>query len=76
MDGWIAVVFAAPGVFLLFLSPLTLPVALGCFAHAWLVPWLQARRGARAVMPLGERATARRQAADPGRQPRGLGLLA
>jgi hypothetical protein len=38
---------------LLFISPLTLPVALGCFAHAWFVPWLQARRGAHSVMPLG-----------------------
>src|SRR5256885_9927145 len=33
------------------LSPLTLPMALGCLAHAWFVPWLQARRGARAVAP-------------------------
>jgi hypothetical protein len=49
---WIAIVFSAPGVILLLLSPLTLPVALGCFAHAWLIPWLQARRGARAVVPL------------------------
>jgi hypothetical protein len=51
---WIAIVFTAPGIVLLFLSPLTLPVALGCFAHAWFIPWLQARRGARAVVPLGE----------------------
>jgi hypothetical protein len=51
---WIAVVFATPGVVLLVLSPLTLPVALGCFAHGWFIPWLQARRGARAVVPLGD----------------------
>ena len=49
---WIAIVFSAPGAILLVVSPLTLPVALGCFAHAWLIPWLQARRGARAVVPL------------------------
>src|SRR5205085_9833810 len=34
--------FAAPGVVLLLLSPLTAPVALLCFAHAWLVPRIQA----------------------------------
>jgi hypothetical protein len=28
------------------------PVALICFAHAWLIPWLQARRGADQVVPL------------------------
>jgi hypothetical protein len=51
---WIVIAFTAPGVLLLVLSPLTLPVALGCFAHAWFIPWLQARRGARAVVPLGD----------------------
>jgi hypothetical protein len=51
---WIVFAFTVPGVALLLLSPLTLPVALGCFAHAWLIPRLQARRGARAVAPLGE----------------------
>jgi hypothetical protein len=49
----VAVVFTAPGIGLLLLSPWTLPVALGCFAHAWIVPRLQARRGARSVVPLG-----------------------
>ncbi|HMC06354.1 MAG TPA: hypothetical protein VKG89_03070 [Solirubrobacterales bacterium] len=49
----VALAFTAPGVFLVLLSPLTLPVALGCLAHAWIVPWLQARRGARSVVPLG-----------------------
>lgn len=50
---WVVIAFTTPGVVLLVLSPLTLPVALGCFAHAWIVPWLQARRGARSVVPLG-----------------------
>jgi hypothetical protein len=60
----IVIVFTAPGVGLLALSPLTLPVALGCFAHAWIVPWLQARRGAWSVVPLGsERSQAGRGAA-------------
>jgi hypothetical protein len=45
--------FAAPGVVLVWIEPLTLPVALLCFAHAWAVPSLQARRGARSVVPIG-----------------------
>jgi hypothetical protein len=57
---WIVVVFTAPGIALLLLSPLTLPVALGCFAHAWIVPRLQARRGGRSVVPLGSNQTASR----------------
>ena len=49
---WIVGVFTAPGLLLLYLEPLTAPVALICFAHAWLIPWLQARRGAEVVAPL------------------------
>ena len=45
--------FVAPGIALLYIEPLTLPAALGCFAHAWAVPAIQARRGARSVRPLG-----------------------
>jgi hypothetical protein len=72
----VVVVFAAPGVGLLLLSPLTLPVALGCFAHAWIVPRLQARRGARSVVPLGsERSGAGPGEADPGAEGIALGLL-
>jgi hypothetical protein len=70
---WIVVVFTAPGVGLLLLSPWTLPVALGCFAHAWVVPWLQARRGARSVVPLGSEGGGR--AADPDAEGVALGLL-
>src|SRR4051794_37058097 len=72
-----AIAFTAPGILLLILSPLTLPMALGCFAHAWFVPWLQARRGARAVVPVGgERggSVARGRDADAPRI--ALGLLA
>ena len=43
---WIAAIFVAPGILLLYLEPLTAPVAGICFAHAWLIPWIQARRGA------------------------------
>jgi hypothetical protein len=72
----VVVVFTAPGVGLLLLSPWTLPVALGCFAHAWVVPWLQARRGARSVVPLGsERCTARVSGRDPRAEGVALGLL-
>jgi hypothetical protein len=38
---------------LLLLQPLTAPVATVCFAHAWLIPWIQARRGADQVQTLG-----------------------
>jgi hypothetical protein len=51
---WIVAVFVAPGALLLWLEPLTAPVAAICFAHAWLIPWLQARRGADQVTPLGD----------------------
>jgi hypothetical protein len=68
--------FTAPGVVLLLLSPLTLPVALGCFAHAWIVPWLQARRGARSVVPIGAERGASPGGARSGPDRRALGLLA
>jgi hypothetical protein len=72
----VVVVFTAPGVGLLLLSPWTLPVALGCFAHAWTVPWLQARRGARSVVPLGGgRSAARRAGSDSAAEGVALGLL-
>jgi hypothetical protein len=74
---WIVIAFTTPGVVLLLLSPVTLPVALGCFAHAWFVPRLQARRGARSVVPLGDgRAVRRHGAGDPGADAVALGLLA
>jgi hypothetical protein len=63
-SAWIVVVFATPGVVLLVLSPLTLPVALICFAHAWLIPLVQARRGGRSVVPMGSERGARRGTGD------------
>jgi hypothetical protein len=36
---------------LLALEPLTLPVALVCLAHAWIIPALYAQRGANVVRP-------------------------
>jgi hypothetical protein len=72
----VVVVFTAPGIGLLLLSPWTLPVALGCFAHAWIVPWLQARRGARSVVPLGgERGAGRGSGTDGAAEGVALGLL-
>jgi hypothetical protein len=73
---WITIVFSAPGVLLLLLSPLTLPVAVGCFAHAWLIPWLQARRGARAVVPLRDSGGVADAGAEAGAGRVALGLLA
>jgi hypothetical protein len=72
----IVIAFTAPGVVLLLLSPLTLPVALGCFAHAWVVPWLQARRGARSVVPIGAERSGSPGGARSGADRRALGLLA
>ena len=49
---WIVSLLTAPGLLLLYLEPLTAPVAAICLAHAWLIPWLQARRGADQVTAL------------------------
>ncbi len=54
---WIAAVFVGPGILLLVLEPLTAPVAAICFAHASLIPWIQARRGADQVTSLPGPAT-------------------
>jgi hypothetical protein len=50
---WIVFVFVAPGALLIAIEPLTFPAAAICFAHAWAIPWLQARRGAQQVVPIG-----------------------
>ena len=50
---WITVVFVTPGALLLLIEPWTFPAAAVCFAHAWAVPWIQARRGAKQVSPIG-----------------------
>ena len=70
------VLFSAPGVALLWIEPLTFPVALLCFAHAWAVPWLQARSGARAVVPLGSERSAATRDGVTGPEQVALGLLA
>jgi hypothetical protein len=73
---WIVGVFCVPGVLLVWLEPLTFPAAILCFAHAWAIPWLQARRGARQAIALGdERSAIRRDGADGGAERVALGLL-
>jgi hypothetical protein len=73
---WVVVLFTAPGVLLIWLEPLTFPAALICFAHAIAIPWLQAGRGARSVVPIGsERSAARASDADPSAERIALGLL-
>jgi hypothetical protein len=62
---------------LLYLEPITLPVAAICFAHAWFIPWLQARRGAQSVVPIGsERSPAALADKDAAPDRVALGLLA
>lgn len=69
------VAFAVPGVALLLIEPLTFPAAALCFGHAWAVPTVQARRGARSVVAIGGRRSAAGDAdSDPERM--ALGLLA
>ncbi len=41
--------FIAAAAFLLALNPITFPVAVACFAHAWIIPELYAFRGANVV---------------------------
>jgi hypothetical protein len=50
--------FLATAALLLALEPLTLPVALACLAHAWIIPELYAQRGANVVRPKPARAGA------------------
>jgi hypothetical protein len=73
---WIVFVFTAPGVLLLMIEPLTFPAAALCFVHAWAVPRIQARRGARWLVPIGsERSAARAECYDPQAEGVALGLL-
>src|SRR5918999_1470975 len=47
--------FAAAGAAMLWLDPLTAPVALVAAAHAWIIPELYAARGASVARPKGPR---------------------
>src|SRR3954463_3454878 len=59
--------FLAAAAALLALQPLTAPVALACLAHAWIIPGLDAQRGANVVRP--------RRRADGAAERTALGLL-
>jgi hypothetical protein len=61
--------FLATAVFLILLSPITIPVGLAAVAQAWIIPELYAARGANVLRP---RATRRSRAAMPpgGKDPR------
>lgn len=72
----VVTLFSAPGVALLWIEPLTFPVAILCFAHAWAIPWLQARRGAHAVVALGSERSAAFREGEKGPERVALGLLA
>lgn len=47
--------FLVAGGLLIYLEPLSAPVALAAFAHAWIIPELYAFRGASVVRPKGPR---------------------
>ena len=66
--------FTGFGALLLWLEPLTTPFALVLFGWAWLVPHLQARRGARSVVPI-RRSAARQSCVDPEPERVALGML-
>jgi hypothetical protein len=53
--------FVAAGAGMLWLEPLSAPVALAAIAHAWIIPELYAFRGASVVRPKGPR----NEAAEP-----------
>ena len=59
--------FLAAGAAMLWLEPLTTPVALASIAHAWIIPELYAFRGASVVRPKGPR--------NEGAEPVAQGLL-
>jgi hypothetical protein len=68
--------FAGPAALLLWLEPLTFPAAAFWFAHAIAVTHMQARRGARSIVPIGsERSAARSERADGRAETAALGLL-
>lgn len=68
--------FAGPTVALLVIEPLAAPAAAIFMAHGIAITHLQARRGARAVVPIGGPGSAAgRPGADPAAERTGLGLL-
>jgi hypothetical protein len=58
--------FIAAGVALFVVQPLAVPVTLASFAHAWVIPELDAHRGANVVRPKPPRAGAEAERASVG----------
>ena len=69
--------FTVPSLVLLYLEPLTLPIALLWSAHGWAVCRMQARRGVRSVVAIGsERSASASPRRDGAAEAAALGLLA
>jgi hypothetical protein len=72
----VVLTFGLPTAVLVALKPIAAPAAAFLLAHGVAVLYLQAGRGARAVVPIGsERSAGRRQRADAGAEGVALGLL-
>lgn len=72
----VVLTFGVPTAVLVALKPVAAPAAAFLFAHGVAVLYLQAGRGARAVVPIGsERSASRRKRADAGAEGVALGLL-
>lgn len=72
----VVLTFGLPTAILVALKPIAAPAAAFLLAHGIAVLYLQAGRGARAVVPIGsERSAAQRARSDPGAERVGLGLL-
>jgi hypothetical protein len=68
--------FGAPSVLLVAVEPLAAPLALFFLGHGWAITHIQARRGARSVVPIGGPGSASlRAGADPEAERVALGLL-
>jgi hypothetical protein len=72
----VVITFGAPTAALIALEPLAAPAAAIFLGHGLAVLHIQARRGARAIVPIGsERSAAARPDADGGAEKAALGLL-
>ena len=72
----VVLTFGVPTAVLVALKPIAAPAAAFLFAHGVAVLYLQAGRGARAVVPIGSaRSAGRRKRADAGAEDVALGLL-
>ena len=73
---WMVLIFCAPAALLVAIEPLTFPAAAICLVHAWAIPSIQARRGARQLVPIGgARSAARRAGGSAAAERVALGLL-